>query len=366
MSGVAPLMAALERLASGGDLSVAETAAAVSVIMAGEASEAIVAAFLTALRVKGETADELAGAVESVRARMTPFFAEDGPRPLLDTCGTGGDGANTVNLSTATALVVSACGVPVAKHGNRSASGNSGSAEVLTELGIRIDAPVEILRLALAELGITFLFAPTFHPAMRFTAAVRRQLPFRTLFNLVGPLANPARPDFQLVGVAGVRQAGLMARALVQLGVRRAAVVTGGDGLDEVSLDGPTNVYWIDAGSVTRQTWTAQDFGLRRVAATALRVDGPSASAARIRELLAGQEGPVRSLVLANSAAALLVAGRASGLGDGVEQAAHAIDSGAAAGLLERWRCLGAQSSTADQAGASRYDLGGRSSQSSS
>jgi anthranilate phosphoribosyltransferase len=366
-AGAVPqLTAALERLATGEDLTADETAAAISVIMAGEASEALIAAFLTALRVKGETAEELAGAVEAVRARMTPFLAVDGPRPLLDTCGTGGDGANTVNVSTATALVVAACGVPVAKHGNRSASGNSGSAEVLTELGVRVDAPVETLRLALDELGITFLFAPAFHPAMRFAAAVRRQLPFRTLFNLVGPLANPARPAFQLVGVAGERQAGLVAQALVRLGIRRAAVVTGGDGLDEVTLDGPTSVHWIDAGAVTRRTWTAQDFGLPRVAATALRVDGPSASAARIRELLAGQEGPVRSLVLANSAAALLVAGRAPGLSAGVEQAARAVDSGAAAGLLERWQYLSSGAAGEGREAASPYDLGNRPGQSSS
>jgi anthranilate phosphoribosyltransferase len=273
---------------------------------------------------------------------MTPCWDVDGeepPRPLLDTCGTGGDGANTVNVSTATAIVVAACGVPVAKHGNRSASGNSGSAEVLTELGVAIDAPPARLRRCLSELGITFLFAPAFHPALRFAASVRRQLPFRTLFNLVGPLANPARPQLQLVGVAGERQADLVARTLVRLGVRRAAVVTGGDGLDEVTLDGPTRVRWIEGGELTLEHWSPEDFGLSRVPAMALQVAGPAESAARLREFLAGWKGPIRDLILANSAAALRVAEGASSISltEGVDRAAQAVDSGDAGRLLERW-----------------------------
>jgi len=345
MMARSPLITAIERLAGPSNLTAAETSEAVTVIMAGAASEASIAAFLTALRVKGETADELAGAVEAVRAHMAPWdrgaeaplLMGAAPRPLLDTCGTGGDGAGTVNVSTATALVVAACGVPVAKHGNRSASGRSGSAEVLTELGVAIEAPPDVLRRCLAMLGITFLFAPAFHPALRFAAPVRRQLPFRTLFNLVGPLANPARPEFQLVGVAGARQAELVAEALVRLGVRRAAVVTGGDGLDEVTLDGPTTVHWVESGAITRQTWSAADFGLPRVPAAALRVDGPAASAALIRDFLAGQVGPVRHAVLANCAAALSVAGVVASKAEGVERAAEAVDSGAAAQLLQRW-----------------------------
>ncbi len=347
MMAISPLLTAIERLARPSNLTAAETSQAVTVIMSGTASEASIAAFLTALRVKGETADELAGAVEAVRAHMAPWdrgaatsLLGATPGPLLDTCGTGGDGAGTVNVSTATALVVAACGVPVAKHGNRSASGRSGSAEVLTELGVAIEAPPHVLRLCLAELGITFLFAPAFHPALRFAAPVRRQLPFRTLFNLVGPLANPARPEFQLVGVAGARQAELVAEALVRLGACRAAVVTGGDGLDEVTLDGPTAVHWVEAGAITRQTWFAADFGLPRVPAAALQVDGPPASAARIRDFLAGQVGPVRHMVLANCAAALEVAGVVSSKAEGVQRAAEAVDTGAAALLLERWAKL--------------------------
>jgi anthranilate phosphoribosyltransferase len=205
---------------------------------------------------------------------------------------------------------------------------------------VAIEAPLPILRRCLAELGITFLYAPAFHPALRHAAVVRRQLPFRTLFNLVGPLANPALPEYQLVGVAGARQSELVALALKRLGVRRAAVVTGGDGLDEVTLDGPTAVHWIDQGTITKQTWTPADFGLPRVSAAAVRVAGPSASAALIRACLAGKSGPVRDLVLANSAAALVVAERAPTLAEGMAVAGQAIDSGAAAHLLERWARL--------------------------
>ena len=332
----APLLHALERLGAGQSLSAAETGEAVSAIMTGTASDVAIAAFLTALRVRGETSDELAGAVEAVRSQMTPLPLPQRPSPLLDTCGTGGDGALSVNVSTATAIVVAACGVPVAKHGNRSASGNSGSAEVLQELGLQIEAEPTLLARSLAELGITFLFAPRFHPALRFAAPVRRALPFRSLFNLVGPLANPARPDHQLIGVAGDAQAELVAQAVCRLGTTRTAVVTGGDGLDEVSLDGPTHVRLVERQEVTRLTWTREDFGLPHVSAAALRVTGPTDSAAKLRGLLDGASGPIRATVLANSAAALWVATRQD-VRASVEQAARAIDDGSARRLLDGW-----------------------------
>ncbi len=330
---------ALERLAGRHDLTADETRAAVGAIMEGDASEVAVAAFLTALRVKGETAEELAGAVEAVRARMGRWEASPTGRTLLDTCGTGGDGAMSVNVSTATAVVVAACGVPVAKHGNRSASGNSGSAEVLQEFGVDIEADGVVLERCLVELGITFLFAPRFHPALRFLGPVRRQLPYRTLFNLVGPLANPARPERQLIGVAGDRQAELVAGAIGRLGTTRAAVVTGSDGIDEVTLDGETRVRLVEGGSVEVLSWTAEDFGLPRVRAEELRVTGPSDSATRLRALFRGEPGPVRDMVLANSAAALWTA-TGTDLRAGIEMAAGAIDSGAAGNLLERWAKL--------------------------
>jgi anthranilate phosphoribosyltransferase len=340
---MSPLTPALERLAEGGDLSADQAYAAVSAIMDGGVSEAVLAAFLTALRVKGESADELAGAVQAVRDRMVAWEPLNPHRPVLDTCGTGGDGARTVNISTATAIVVAACGVPVAKHGNRSASGNSGSAEVLAELGVSIEVPQERLRGSLAELGITFLFAPMFHPALRFAGPVRRQLPFRTFFNLVGPLANPARPEYHLLGTPNERQARLLAASLARLGVRRAAVVCGADGLDEVTLAGPTRVWLIESGDrngeavIAEHTWQVEEFGLERVDAAELRVAGPAESAERIRRVLADEHGPDRRVVLANSAAALWLARAADSLASGVECAARAIGDGSAARLLERW-----------------------------
>lgn len=332
-----PLAIALHRLGSGHGLTAEEAHAAIGEIIDGQASEAAVGALLAALRVKGETAAELAGAVRAVRDRMTVLPEAGGPRPRLDTCGTGGDGANTVNVSTAAAVVVAACGVPVVKHGNRSASGNSGSAEVLAELGVAFDAEPPIPARCLAELGLTFLFAPRYHPALRFAAPIRRQLPFRTLFNLIGPLANPARPEYQLVGVAGDRQADLVARALADLGTTRAAVVTGADGLDEVTLGASTRVRWVETGEVREDAWEPEDFGLPRVRVEDLRVSGPADSADRLRRAFEGEPGPVRDVILANAAAALRVAGRADDLPGGVEQAAEAIDSGASRRLLERW-----------------------------
>ena len=335
MSGA--IQEALEFLAGGRSLTAPQAHDAVALIMTGGVSEPLIAAFLTALRVRGETADELAGAVTAARGGSIGWPSGLDLPPTLDTCGTGGDGACTVNISTATAIVVAACGIPVAKHGNRSASGNSGSAEVLAELGVAVEAEPPVLVRCLRELNLTFLFAPRFHPALRFAVPVRRQLPFRTLFNLVGPLANPARPAFQLIGVPEPRLADLVADAVARLGVVRAAIVTGSDGLDEVSLGGPTRVRWVEDGQVTPRTWSLADFDLGQVEAGALRVAGPPESAQAIRDLLGGRPGPVRATVLANAAAALLVAGVTDKLADGVELAAGAIDRGNAANLLVRW-----------------------------
>lgn len=335
-----PLARALAQLAAGRSLAEAEAADAVAAVMTGEAPETLIAAFLTALRVRGETADELAGAVAAVRGRSVGWPDEPDLPPTLDTCGTGGDGACTVNISTAAAIVVAAAGVPVAKHGNRSASGNSGSAEVLAELGVAVEAEPAVLVRCLRELNLTFLFAPRFHPALRFAAPVRRQLPFRTLFNLVGPLANPARPAYQLIGVPDARLADLVAAAIARLGVARAAVVTAGDGLDEVSLGAETRVRWVEDAAVTARTWRREEFGLGAVDPAALRVDGPAASARAIRDLLDGHPGAARDVVLANAAAALLVAGAVADLGEGVERAARAVDDGSARELLARWAAL--------------------------
>ncbi|WP_435015677.1 anthranilate phosphoribosyltransferase [Tundrisphaera sp. TA3] len=332
-----PLHDALRYLGEGLDLTREQSREAVAQIMGGEVPEPMVAAFLTALRVRGETPENLAGAVQAVRDRMVPLDSEGRVTPSLDTCGTGGDGACSVNISTATAIVVAACGVPVTKHGNRSATGNSGSAEVLVELGVSIEVDPTILRRCRDDLGLTFLFAPMFHPALRFASPVRRQLPFRTLFNLIGPLVNPALPTYQLIGVPLERVGQLMARVIEQQGLQRAAIVTGADGLDEVSLGGPTKVLWVQDGSTRSLTWTPDTFGLPPVHADQLRVSGPAESAARIRDLFAGRPGPARDTVLANSAAALLVAGRVGDLREGVDTASRSIDTGAASSLLERW-----------------------------
>jgi anthranilate phosphoribosyltransferase len=332
-----PATDCLPALSRGGTLSPDETDAAIGAMLDGAVPEAVTAAFLTAIRVRGETPDELEGAVRAVRSRMTAWHSPIPPDRLLDTCGTGGDGASTVNLSTAAAIVVAACGVPVVKHGNRAASGNSGSSDVLTALGVAADPGPEAAARGLAELNIAFLFAPRFHPGLREVAPVRRQLPFRTLFNLVGPLCNPGSPGYQLVGTTDEGRVRLIAAVLARMPhVRRAAVVTGSDGLDEVTLDGPTRILVIESGTIRELSWTPEEFGLARQGAAGLRVDGPEDSADRIRRTLAGEPGPVRDYLLANAAAALWVVDPGP-LSDRVARAAGAIDGGTAERLLVRW-----------------------------
>ncbi len=336
------LREALKQLGLGIDLDAKTIREAVGEIIDGLANDVHLAAFLTGLRVKGETAEELSGAVQAVRSRMEPLQLE--PRPSIDTCGTGGDGASTINISTATAIVVAAAGVSVAKHGNRSASGSSGSAEVLEQLGVAVAPELDLMNRCYEELGITFLFGPRFHPALKRPAGVRKQLPFRTIFNLIGPLANPARPTRQLIGVSSPKAASLVAGALAQSDLERSAIVTSTDGLDEVSLGGSTEVLWVESGVITPETWTPEDFGLPRVNPAELRINDPRESATRIRALLDGIHGPDRSVVLANSAASLLVAGKAETLIDGLRLATEAIDSGRAGALLQRWATLSRES----------------------
>jgi anthranilate phosphoribosyltransferase len=329
--------AALRRLAGGASLPAADAQEAVGALLDGGVSEAAAASFLTALHVRGESAEELLGAVRAIRQRMVSFGPLSAEPGWLDTCGTGGDGASTVNVSTATAVVLAACGVRVVKHGNRAASGRSGSSEVLDRLGVSVEVDPQTLRRCCNELGIAFLFAPSFHPGLRGLAPLRRQLPFRTVFNLVGPLCNPASPAFQLVGVPREHDARLLAEVLSQMeSIRRAVVVTGSDGLDEVTLDGPTHVRVIEAGTVREDQWTPEQFGLRRVRAPELKVDSPEESAAALRAFLTGEEGPVRDIVLANAAAALWTF-EPCPLPQAVARAAAAVDSRAAARLLARW-----------------------------
>jgi anthranilate phosphoribosyltransferase len=302
-------------------------------ILAGELGEAETAAFLIALRMKGETAGELAVAASLLRERMVHL--ETGRTGLLDTCGTGGDGCGTFNISTAVAIVAAAAGVPVVKHGNRAVSSRSGSADVLTELGLKIDSGPEWAKRCLHSTGLAFCFAPHFHPALKQVSDLRRRLGVRTIFNLIGPLANPAAADYQLLGVGKAELLDPLAGALAKLGTKQAYLVYGRDGLDEVTLAAPTMFRQVRGDQVTAGEWTAADFGLEPTSLDDLRAADAGESAAVIHEVLAGAPGPPRRIVLANAAAALLTAERFSSLRDGVSMATTAIDSGSARNLLE-------------------------------
>jgi anthranilate phosphoribosyltransferase len=324
---------ALSALVARRELTGAQTRAAMTALVEGHASEAEAAAFLVALRMKGETAGDIAAAAQVLREHMVCW--DPGPRDVLDTCGTGGDGASTFNISTATAFVVAAAGVPVVKHGNRSASSRSGSADVLAELGVSLEGSVDAARSALERCGLAFCFAPSFHPALKHVAALRRRLGVATLFNLLGPLLNPAGAAYQLLGVGRVELLDRMAGALAQLGTRHALVVCGRDGLDEVSLSAATVVREIRGEQVKVTEWVPADFGLEPCRLEDLQVDGPQSSAALIRQVLAGDRGPATRVVLANAAAALLAAEKVATLLDGVALASEALFSGQALGVLK-------------------------------
>jgi anthranilate phosphoribosyltransferase len=321
----------LAKVMAGQALSEDEAAAAMAVVMDGEATPAQIGALLAAMAARGETEDEVVGFARVMRARALPVRAE----AVLDTCGTGGDGAGTFNISTVASLVAAAAGAPVAKHGNRSASGSCGSADVLEALGLRIDAPVEGVQRSLDELGWAFLFAPAFHASTRHAVGPRKELGVRTAFNLLGPLTNPARPHAQVVGVPRPALAELMARCLCRLGVERAWVVHGA-GLDELSLAGPSRVAVCAAGTVTVAEVSPEEAGLARAPLETVRGGDADANAATAREVLDGTPGPRRDVVVYNAAAALLVAGRARDLREAARQAAEAIDDGRARRLLAR------------------------------
>lgn len=330
-----PLHTALPQLVAGNDLSAEQMQAAVGVVMDGNAAETQIAALLTALRMKGETVEEIVGAARAMIDRCTRIPTEQSG--LLDTCGTGGDGLHTFNISTATALVVASAGVPVAKHGNRGVSSSSGSADVLTALGVNIDLGAEQVAKCIEEVGIGFCFAPLAHGAMKHAAPVRKKLGFRSIFNLLGPLTNPAGAAYQLLGANSPAATELLAKALLQLGRQRAVVVCGNGELDEVSLWGETIAWIVKDGDLRQETWTAKSFGLSEIAVDDLKVSTPNESAAVIRDIFAGKPGPARDIVLANAAAALLVAEKAADLPTGVQLAAEAVDGGATRELLERF-----------------------------
>ncbi len=304
-------------------------------ILAGEVSAAQIAAFLTALRMKGETVDELVGFARAMRAVAVRVDAGLNGEPLLDTCGTGGDGQSTFNISTIAAFVVAGAGVRVAKHGNRSMSSQCGSADLLESLGIAVPAPPELVARAIREVGIGFLFAPAVHTAMKHAQPVRAELKMRTVFNLLGPLTNPAGATAQLVGAPSEHAAELMAGALAQLGLTRGFAVHGSDGLDEITTTGPTSAFEIGGGKVQRKTFVPEDFGVERVDGKALKGGDREANAAIARAVLGGVRGPQREIVLVNAAAALVVAGNSADFRQAMEIARTSIDSGAARKKVE-------------------------------
>jgi anthranilate phosphoribosyltransferase len=327
---------AIAKLARCQSLTEDEAAAAFELIIRGDATPVQVAGFLVALRMKGETVDEITGFARTARAMATPI-AVDGK--LLDTCGTGGDGLLTFNISTLSAIVAAASGARVAKHGNRAASSACGSADVLEQLGVKIDLAPEGVARCIDEAGIGFMFAPIFHPSFRFAAVPRRELGMRTVFNVLGPLCNPAGAKYQALGVADETLAGKMADVLVRLGVERAIVFHSADGMDELSVGSPSLVIEIDGRRKEYQLDPAE-LGLAPASVDDMRGGGPEENARIAREVLDGATGPRRDVVLLNAAAALRAAGLAKDWKDGIRAGGEAIDSGRAADVLQRWATI--------------------------
>jgi anthranilate phosphoribosyltransferase len=326
----------LQTVAAGENLSAEDAHRAMSVILEGGASETALAGFLMALRMKGETAGELAGFARAMREHAVRVDAGD---DLIDTCGTGGDGAGTFNISTVAAIVMAGAGARVAKHGNRSiTSKTGGSAEMVEALGVRFAMTAEEAACAVREVGIGFLFAPHMHPAMKHAQHVRRELGVRTVFNLLGPLANPARAQAQLIGAPSREAAKLMAEALAELGTRHAFVVHGHDGLDEISISGTTEVHEVRGGRTRQMTWTPLDFGVSCAGIESIAGGGPERNAEIALAILGGESGARREIVLMNAAAGLVAAGVARDLMAGMRAAAESIDSGAALEKLKKLR----------------------------
>jgi len=332
MTDVVEFKSLLARVAAGERLDEDAAAEAFDAMMSGNATPSQMGGFLMALRVRGETVAEITGAARTMRAKALPI---DAPPDAIDTVGTGGDGSGSFNISTAAALVVAGCGVPVAKHGNRNFSSKSGSADVLVALGVNIDADLSLVRRAIFEAKIGFLMAPRHHSATRHVAPTRVELGTRTIFNLLGPVSNPAGVRRQLVGVFSPEWVKPIAEVLGKLGSERAWVVHG-EGLDEITIAGTTQVASLDAGRVSTFTVTPEDAGLPRAALADIKGGDPAENAARLVALLEGEPGPLRDVVLLNTAAALIIAGRAGDLRSGVERAAQAIRDGSARHALAR------------------------------
>ncbi len=333
------VLEALHKAVGGVDLSEQEAAGALEQILSGEADAAVVAGLLTALRAKGETVDEIVGFARSMRSHAAPVVCSQvKPEQMVDTCGTGGDGADTFNISTVSVFVVAGAGVPVAKHGNRSISSRCGSADVLEAAGAMIQLTPEQAAAAIDETGVGFLFAPLIHPAMKYVQPIRRALKMRTIFNLLGPLTNPAGAGSQVVGVFGAELVRPVAEALSRLGVKRAFVVHGEDGLDEISTTAPTKIAEVRGTEISERTVTASDdFGLPQADPSELAGGDREECALILQRILEGQHGARRDIVLANAAAALVAARRVDDFRAGVGVAAESIDSGAARDKLKQF-----------------------------
>ncbi|MBI2213640.1 MAG: anthranilate phosphoribosyltransferase [Acidobacteria bacterium] len=324
---------AIRKLVGGGDLSRDESREMFGMLMDGLASDAQKAALLVALRMKGETVDEIVGAATAMRERVTPIDVD--PAGLVDTCGTGGDGRGSFNVSTVSAIVAAGAGVRVAKHGNRAVSSSCGSADVLAALGADIDLDAKQSARVLESAGVSFLFAPRMHPAMAAVSAVRRELGLRTIFNILGPLTNPAFAKRQLLGVFSPKLVETMALVLAELGAEHALVVHGDDGMDEISVSAVTHAFEIKGGAVEARQITPESLGLRRHGPAEVAGGDPATNARIAREVLAGEGGARRDIVLANAGAAIYVGGIEPTLRDGVEAARDSIDSGRALETLE-------------------------------
>ena len=318
-------------------LSEAEAEAAFGVLLDGAPSEAAIESFLIALSARGETADEIAGAARALRARLIPITAPDN---AIDVCGTGGDGHHTLNVSTAVSLVVAACGVPVAKHGNRAASSKAGAADTLEALGLDMDAAGRTAEKTLAEIGICFLFAKNHHPAMARIQPIRLKIGKRTIFNLMGPLSNPAKVTSQLIGIARPAYVPIYAGAMARLGTGTSLIVSGDEGLDELSLAGGNEVAVVTGNAFTMERLDASVAGLPHAPIEAIRGDDAKHNAAALKALLMGAPGPYRDAVLFNAAGALTVAGRGADWQTRAAMAAEALDSGRALALLNQWIAL--------------------------
>lgn len=339
---------AIARIVERQDLSEREMIEVMNQVMSGEATPAQIGSFITALRMKGETVEEITGAARVMRDRVTRIRVGNNVldidrddinidlETILDTCGTGGSGTNTFNVSTTVAFVVSACGIKVAKHGNRSVSSSCGSADVLEALGVNLDVTVEKVERCIDEIGIGFLYAPALHGAMKHAIGPRREIGIRTIFNILGPLTNPAGADCQVLGVYRADLVEKMARVLNNLGCRRGFIVHGSDGMDEITLTGETFIAEVKDGAVSTRPFAPEELGFSRCAIDDLRGGDAATNAAIVRGILTGDKGPKRDIVLLNAAFGLVAAGKAADLAEGVEMAAEAIDSGKALRQLEK------------------------------